>query len=155
MAAGDLNILHGHGEHGSKYWAARYETVFARMEALGLPFVGPQAPHGRQADPWLDELPSDSRNVPTYPPADAQPGDCDTPAGLRLRVARHGRFGERACAQRARRVGVPATTAAWRSRSHDAVARFVLLSSTPHMDPPAVETKPARVRVRGGTLEVE
>ena len=69
VAAGDLNILHGHGEHGSEYWAARYETVFARMEALGLPFVGPQAPHGRQADPWPDELPADSRNVPTcHPP---------------------------------------------------------------------------------------
>ena len=68
VAAGDLNILHGHGEYGSKYWAARYETVFTRMEALGLPFVGPQAPHGRQADPWPDELPSDSRNVPTYHP---------------------------------------------------------------------------------------
>lgn len=66
VAAGDLNILHGHGEHGSKYWATRYETVFTRMEALGLPFVGPQAPHGRQADPWPDELPADSRNVPTY-----------------------------------------------------------------------------------------
>ena len=68
VAAGDLNILHGHGEHGSEYWAARYETVFARMEALGLPFVGPQTPHGRQAEPWPDELPPDSRNVPTYHP---------------------------------------------------------------------------------------
>ena len=66
LAAGDLNILHGHGEDGSPYWAARYGTVFARMEALGLSFVGPQAPDGRQADPWPDELPRDSRNVPTY-----------------------------------------------------------------------------------------
>ena len=66
LAAGDLNILHGQGEGGSNYWAARYGTVFTRMAALGLPFVGPQAPHGRQADPWPDELPTDSRNVPTY-----------------------------------------------------------------------------------------
>lgn len=66
VAAGDLNILHGHGEYGSPYWAGRYGTVFARMEALGLPFVGPQAPNGRQADPWPSELPRDSRNVPTY-----------------------------------------------------------------------------------------
>ena len=66
VAAGDLNILHGHGEHGSVYWAGRYETVFARMSALGLPFVGPQAPNGRQADPWPDELPRNSLNVPTY-----------------------------------------------------------------------------------------
>ncbi len=66
VAAGDLNILHGHGEHGSAYWAGRYGTVFSRMDALGLSFVGPQAPHGRQADPWPDELPPDSKNVPTY-----------------------------------------------------------------------------------------
>ena len=66
IAAGDLNILHGYGDYGSKYWGQRYGTVFDRMEALGLPFVGPQAPHGRQADPWPDELPRDSKNVPTY-----------------------------------------------------------------------------------------
>ena len=37
------------------------------MEALGLPFVGPQAPHGgRQADPWPKELPCESLNVPTH-----------------------------------------------------------------------------------------
>ena len=66
VAAGDLNILKGHGEDGSEYWARRYGTVFDRMEALGLTFIGPQAPDGRQADPWPDELPRDSKNVPTY-----------------------------------------------------------------------------------------
>lgn len=66
IAAGDLNILHGYGEEGSSYWAARYKTVFDRMAALGLLFVGPQAPHGRQADPWPGELPRSSRNVPTF-----------------------------------------------------------------------------------------
>ena len=66
LAAGDLNILHGHGEHGSGYWAARYQTVFDRMHALGLTFVGPQAPDGRQAEPWPDELPRESKNVPTF-----------------------------------------------------------------------------------------
>ena len=66
IAAGDLNILYGHGENGSSYWAARYQTVFDRMEAMGVPFVGPQAPNGKQADPWPHELPRDSRNVPTY-----------------------------------------------------------------------------------------
>ena len=66
LAAGDLNILYGYGENGSDYWGRRYESVFARMEALGLDFVGPQAPHGRQADPWPSELPCDSKNVPTY-----------------------------------------------------------------------------------------
>ena len=66
VAAGDLNVLYGHGEHGDTYWEGRYETVFTRMNALGLPFVGPQSPHGRQADPWPEELPKDSKNVPTY-----------------------------------------------------------------------------------------
>ena len=73
IAAGDLNILHGYGEYGSPYWEARYRTVFDRMEALGLPFAGPQHPNGRQADPWPDELPRDSRNVPTYRTARQKP----------------------------------------------------------------------------------
>ena len=67
IAAGDLNILYDHGEYGSEYWRDRYKTVFDRMDALGLRFVGPQAPDGgRQAKPWPEELPEDSLNVPTY-----------------------------------------------------------------------------------------
>jgi endonuclease/exonuclease/phosphatase family metal-dependent hydrolase len=66
IAAGDLNIFHGYGDGGSAYWAGRYETVFARMTALGLRFVGPQAPSGRQADPCPSGLPPASLNVPTY-----------------------------------------------------------------------------------------
>lgn len=67
IAAGDLNILYGCGEGGSLYWKARYDTVFARMESLGLMFVGPQAPDGgEQANPWPHELPKDSKNVPTF-----------------------------------------------------------------------------------------
>ena len=66
IAAGDLNILRGYGEEGSVYWAKRYATVFDRMKALGLPCVGPQFPHGRQAKPWPNELPKDSGNVPTF-----------------------------------------------------------------------------------------
>ena len=41
LAAGDLNVLYGYGEHGDEFSAARYATVFDRMAALGLPFVGP------------------------------------------------------------------------------------------------------------------
>jgi hypothetical protein len=66
LVAGDWNILFGCGEHGDLYFRDRYETVFARAEALGLRFVGPLFPDGRQADPWPDELPPDSRSVPTY-----------------------------------------------------------------------------------------
>lgn len=66
IAAGDLNLLYGYGEHGSAYWARRYMTVFDRMEALGMRFCGPQSPQGAQADPWPAELPRDSKNVPTF-----------------------------------------------------------------------------------------
>lgn len=66
LAAGDLNILRGYGENGDDYWAARYRTVFDRMETMGLPCVGPEYPNGRQADPWPSELPRDSMNVPTF-----------------------------------------------------------------------------------------
>jgi hypothetical protein len=73
IAAVDLNILYGYGEHGSALWASRYDTVFMRMAALGLSFVGPQAPHGRCAEPWPNELPRSSRNVPTYYPCHQTP----------------------------------------------------------------------------------
>jgi exonuclease III len=66
IIAGDLNILHRYGEHKDSYWAARYATVFDRAEAMGLRFVGPQAPHGRQASPRPAELPECSRDVPSY-----------------------------------------------------------------------------------------
>lgn len=66
IAAGDLNILYGYGENGSTYWENRYMTIFDRMEAIGIPFVGPQSPNGRKADPWPKELPAVSLNVPTF-----------------------------------------------------------------------------------------
>ena len=68
IVAGDWNLLRGYGENGDGYWKARYDTVFERAEALGLRFVGPEYPNGRQADPWPDELPSDSLCVPNLPP---------------------------------------------------------------------------------------
>ena len=65
LAAGDLNILYGY-EEGGRSPSPRYQSVFDRMEAIGLRFVGPQFPNGRQADPWPHELPKDSLNVPTF-----------------------------------------------------------------------------------------
>ena len=64
VAAGDLTVWFGYGEN--EYWKRRYDTVFDRMEAIGLPFVGPQYPNGRQADPRPSWLPEGSLNVPTY-----------------------------------------------------------------------------------------
>ena len=66
IAAGDLSVWRGYGEDKSGYWKRRYDTVFDRMEAIGLPLVGPECPNGRQTDPWPDDLPRDSKNVPTY-----------------------------------------------------------------------------------------
>ncbi len=71
IAAGDLNILRGYGEYGDAYWAGRYATVFDRMAAIGLDYVGPQ--EGRRAEPWPEELPKDSKNVPTYHTAQQGP----------------------------------------------------------------------------------
>lgn len=74
IAAGDLNVLRGYGEGGSQYWKARYDTIFSRMEALGLPLVGPYAPEGgRPPDPWPSELPRISTTVPTFRTAAARP----------------------------------------------------------------------------------
>ena len=74
IAAGDLNVLNGYGERGSRYWADRYATVFDRMTSLGMEFAGPQVPQGRAAEPWPGELPEDSQNVPTYHTKSQTPG---------------------------------------------------------------------------------
>ena len=66
VASGDLNIFHGYGDGGDPYWEGRYRSVFDRMNAIGLEFIGPQAPNGRQAENLLPGEPPDSRNVITY-----------------------------------------------------------------------------------------
>ena len=66
VASGDLNLFYGYGDNGSIYWHERYRSVFDRMTAIGLEFVGPQAPNGRQAEARLPGEPSDSQNVVTY-----------------------------------------------------------------------------------------
>jgi hypothetical protein len=66
VVAGDWNILRGYGENGSEYNKRRYDTVFARAEALELAYVGPEYPNGRKTDPRPEELPIDSTCVPTY-----------------------------------------------------------------------------------------
>lgn len=74
IAAGDLNLLRGYGEDGSPLWKARYDTVFARMEAIGLPCVGPDLPEGATLRaPAPAERPTDSRTVPTFRTRIAEP----------------------------------------------------------------------------------
>ncbi len=67
LAAGDLNIAHGYGDGGDpEYWEGRYRSVFGRMSAIGMEFIGPQAPDGRQAETRAMREPADSLNVVTY-----------------------------------------------------------------------------------------
>ena len=71
LAAGDLNMIYGATESHPLALPARESNVFDRMAALGLEFLGPQHPNGRQAEPTPKGLPPDSRNVPTfYAPVD-------------------------------------------------------------------------------------
>ena len=44
----------------------REKTVWDRMTALGPEFLGPQAPDGRQPPERQPDVPSDTRNVPTW-----------------------------------------------------------------------------------------
>ena len=65
LAAGDLNMFYG--AIGSRLsLPQRDRTVWDRMQALGLEFLGPQAPHGRRAETTPDDVPPDTKNVPTY-----------------------------------------------------------------------------------------
>ena len=67
LAAGDLNMIYGETDEPWQSLGPRTQTVIDRMDALGLEFLGPQAPDGgRQAEPTPAGLPSDTRNVPTY-----------------------------------------------------------------------------------------
>ena len=45
---------------------ARAQTVPARLDAMGLEYMGPRSPNGRQADPVPAHLPENSLDVPTY-----------------------------------------------------------------------------------------
>lgn len=66
IVAGDLNIYRGYGDRGSAYWKQRYQTVFDRMDAIGLHFVGPRLPNGHPPTKRPAELPPDHDGVPTY-----------------------------------------------------------------------------------------
>ncbi len=66
LAAGDLNTIYGATDDNRLALPARDRTIFDRMDALGLEFIGPQHPNGRLAEPTPQGLPKDTKNVPTY-----------------------------------------------------------------------------------------
>ena len=72
LAAGDLNMIYGAVGHKLSL-PERERTVWTRMEALGLEFLGPQVPHGRPAATVHSELPPDTNNVPTFYPPNGSP----------------------------------------------------------------------------------
>ena len=65
LAAGDLNMFYG-ATGQSLSMPKRELTVWKRFEALGLEFLGPQAPDGRLAVSAQPDVPGDTLNVPTY-----------------------------------------------------------------------------------------
>ena len=65
LAAGDLNMFYG-ATGMTLSLPERERSVWARAEELGLEFLGPQAPDGRQAALPQPDVPEDTRKVPTY-----------------------------------------------------------------------------------------
>ncbi len=70
LAAGDFNTIRGATEKSTLALPARDRTIFERMDALGLEFMGPQyhpdGTGGRRAEPPPQGVPKDTRNVPTF-----------------------------------------------------------------------------------------
>ena len=67
IAAGDLNMIFGVIKGDDKpSMTARERSVWERMDALGLGFMGPFYPDGRKAKNPPDWIALDSLNVPTY-----------------------------------------------------------------------------------------
>ena len=62
IAAGDLNMCFG----DSDYFTKRAQTIFDRMSALGLEYMGPRYPNGRKAEPVPKNLTEDTLDVPTF-----------------------------------------------------------------------------------------
>ena len=65
LAAGDLNISCG-ATGKTLSMPQRERTVWDRFSALGLEFLGPQAPNGRPSATPQPDVPADTGNVPTY-----------------------------------------------------------------------------------------
>ena len=64
LAAGDLNLIYA--ATGSGPWFRRERVVWDRFDALGMEFLGPQVPNGRQPAARQPGTPADTKNLPTY-----------------------------------------------------------------------------------------
>ena len=74
LAAGDLNMIYG-ATGRTLSLPERQLTVWNRFEALGLEFLGHQAPNGRQASVAPPDVPAETRNVPTFYPVGKSAAD--------------------------------------------------------------------------------
>ena len=67
IAAGDLNTIYGAKEESTLEMPIRAQTIFDRMAALGMEFVGPRAGDGgKKADPPTADVRPSTCNVPTF-----------------------------------------------------------------------------------------
>ncbi len=67
LAAGDLNTIYRPADDSRMENPVRSRTIFDRMQALGLAFLGPQWPDAeRRAEPLPPGMPKDTGNVPTH-----------------------------------------------------------------------------------------
>ena len=65
LAAGDLNMIYG-ATGRTLALPTREKAFWDRMAALGLEFLGPQAPDGWQPSGPQPDVPPDTKNVPTW-----------------------------------------------------------------------------------------
>ena len=65
LAAGDLNMFYG-ATGNSLSFPEREQSVWTRMQSLGMEFLGPQYPDGRQSSSVPIDVPEDTLNVPTH-----------------------------------------------------------------------------------------
>ena len=66
LAAGDLNTIYGVKDDVQDWTTARDDGIWHRMSGLGLEYLGPEHPNGRQAHPTPDFMKDDTANVVTY-----------------------------------------------------------------------------------------
>ena len=76
LVAGDLNMFYG-ATDDTLSLPEREKTVWDRFAALGLEFLGPQSPRGRQAARPHPDVPANTKNVPTYHLRNASPESAD------------------------------------------------------------------------------
>ena len=65
LAAGDLNMIYG-ATGNTLALPTREKAFWDRVAALGLEFLGPQAPDGWQPSGPQPDVPPDTKNVPTW-----------------------------------------------------------------------------------------